>query len=692
MLKLKTLLRFNKVFLIITFLIVIYVFINLKVIGYASKYSADTNNISGIITGYALNGDKISFDIKGKEKLKGTYYCQTLDEKNYYQEHLCLGCSIKITGTLKMVNNNTIPNTFNYQKYLKHKQIYWQVNISEFTIEEHNNLLYKIKDFFYKKTSHSQNADYLKIFLLGDKSLISSEEYGLFQTNGVAHLLAISGMHIGVFLKILDILLQRIKYSKKVIIIASILLFYAFLTSFAPSIMRAVLFYILLNIKKIFNLRISNLRVLLYTAYILILLNPFIIFDVGFLYSFVITGGIILNSSKIKGNYFKQLLILSIFSFLFSLPITVNLNYEINLTSIIANLIFVPYVSLIVYPMALLTFIFSILDPIFNFLIIGLNYLNTIFSYFSWKIVIAKIPSIGIIIYYVFLLLSFRNKKYIYALGLLLLILKIIPKLDSNFYIYYLDVGQGDAAIIISPHQRKVLMLDTGGKVEFSKDDWQKSSKSYNLSDNYLKFLKSLGIRKLDYLVLSHGDFDHMGESNNIINNFKVKQVIFNCGPSNELEQNLIANLKAQKISYSSCINTLDFAKTKFYFLNKDVSSDENTSSSVVYFTYHGFKFLFMGDAPKSIEEELIQNYNLKNITALKVGHHGSNTSSSQAFINAINPTFAIISVGLNNRYGHPNSEVLANLKNQKIYRTDLNGTIAFKIKNQNLNVTTYTS
>ena len=463
--KLKTLLQFNKVFIIISFFITIYVFISFKVIRYESKYASDTSNITGIITGYAINGDKISLDIKAKESLKGVYYCKTLEEKNYYLEHLCLGCQIKITGSLKKISNNTIPNTFNYQKYLEHKHIFWLDDISKFTIEEHNNILYKIKDYFYKKTSISPNADYLKIFLLGDKSLISSEEYSLFQNNGVAHLLAISGMHIGVFLKILDMLLHKLNYSQKVIIVSGVLLFYAFLTSFAPSIMRAVLFYILLNIKKVFNIRISNFRVLLYTAYILILINPFIIFDVGFLYSFVITGGIILNSSKIKGNYFKQLLILSIFSFLFSLPITINLNYEINLTSIMANLIFVPFVSLLVYPMALLTFVFSFLEPVFSFLIMVLNTLNNIFSYFSVKIVIAKISSMGIFIYYLLLLLSFKNKKYIYWLGFLLLVFKITPKLNNSFDIYYLDVGQGDAALIVTPYQKETILLDTGGKM-----------------------------------------------------------------------------------------------------------------------------------------------------------------------------------------------------------------------------------
>ena len=186
-----------------------------------------------------------------------------------------------------------------------------------------------------------------------------------------------------------------------------------------------------------------------------------------------------------------------------------------------------------------------------------------------------------------------------------------------------------------------------------------------------------------------HGDFDHMGEAINLVNNFKVEKVIFNCGPFNDLEQELIKVLDKKKIPYYSCIKELNIDKNKLYFLQTSVYDNENDNSNVIYTELGGYKFMFMGDASVTTEKEILNKYNLPDIDVLKVGHHGSKTSSSIEFINEINPMYSIISVGKNNRYGHPNKEVLDNLKKSNIYRTDQNGSIMFKIKNKNLQIET---
>ena len=180
-----------------------------------------------------------------------------------------------------------------------------------------------------------------------------------------------------------------------------------------------------------------------------------------------------------------------------------------------------------------------------------------------------------------------------------------------------------------------------------------------------------------------------MGEAINLVNNFKVEKVIFNCGEFNDLEKELIKVLDKKKIPHYSCIKELNIADNKLYFLNSKDYGNENDNSSVIYTELNNHKFLFMGDAGVEVENDLIQKYNLQNIDVLKVGHHGSKTSSSKEFINEINPKYSIISVGKNNRYGHPNKEVLNNLEQSKIYRTDIDGSIMFKIKNNKLRVET---
>ena len=180
-----------------------------------------------------------------------------------------------------------------------------------------------------------------------------------------------------------------------------------------------------------------------------------------------------------------------------------------------------------------------------------------------------------------------------------------------------------------------------------------------------------------------------MGEAINLVNNFKVEKVIFNCGEFNELELDLIKMLNKKKIPYYSCIKELNIDKNKLYFLQTKEYDNENNNSNVIYTELNGYKFMFMGDASVTTEKEILDKYNLPNIDVLKVGHHGSKTSSSKEFINEINPKYSIISVGKNNRYGHPNKEVLDTLNDSKIYRTDQDGSIMFKIKNDKLEIET---
>ena len=180
-----------------------------------------------------------------------------------------------------------------------------------------------------------------------------------------------------------------------------------------------------------------------------------------------------------------------------------------------------------------------------------------------------------------------------------------------------------------------------------------------------------------------------MGESINLINEFKVDNVIFNIGDYNDLELELIKILNNENVNYYQNIKSLNIDNNKLYFLNTKDFNDENENSSVIYTEIENIKILFMGDAGVKKEKAILEKYRLTDIDILKVGHHGSRTSSSIEFINEINPEYSIISVGKNNRYGHPNKEVLDALEESKIYRTDQNGSIMFKINNNKLKIET---
>ena len=280
----------------------------------------------------------------------------------------------------------------------------------------------------------------------------------------------------------------------------------------------------------------------------------------------------------------------------------------------------------------------------------------------------------------ILILNNIKNKRYTYILIIIFVLLlhHYIRYFDFNTRVIFINVGQGDSILLEFPHNKNIL-IDSGGN--YSNSD---------ISRNIISpFLKSEGIYKLDYYIGTHGDYDHMGEAINLVNNFNVEKVIFNCGPYNDLEKELIKVLDKKKIKYYSCIKELNIDKNKLYFLQTKEYDNENDNSNVIYTELNGYKFMFMGDAGATTEKEIINKYNLSNIDVLKVGHHGSKTSSGKEFINEINPKYSVISVGKNNRYGHPNKEVLNTLENSKIYRTDEDGSIMFKIKNNKLKIET---
>lgn len=292
----------------------------------------------------------------------------------------------------------------------------------------------------------------------------------------------------------------------------------------------------------------------------------------------------------------------------------------------------------------------------------------------------SKINVFFFLFYYLLITIIFLKPKYFYILVVVVLVHTNIRLFNKNICLTMIDVGQGDSVLL--EIKDKSILIDTGGSY-FS---------NYSIAKNKLvPYFKSLGIKKLDYLILTHGDYDHMGEAISLINSFKVDKVIFNNGEYNDLELDLIKVLEEKNIDYYQNIEELNIANNKLYFLNNKLYDNENDNSNVVYTVLNNIKLLLMGDAGIEVEDNILNKYNLNDIDILKVGHHGSKTSSSEQFINSINPKYSMISVGKNNRYGHPNKEVLYNLDDTIIYRTDYDGSVMFQLKKDKLKINTCT-
>ena len=298
----------------------------------------------------------------------------------------------------------------------------------------------------------------------------------------------------------------------------------------------------------------------------------------------------------------------------------------------------------------------------------------------------SKITTVEIIIYYLLIVLIVKCKrklKFIIILFLFILFLYLKPYFKNYNSIYFIDVGQGDSSLIITKHNKSIL-IDTGGIINYeSKDEWKKRRNKFNLvTSSIIPFFKSIGLKKIDYLFLTHNDADHAGYSKNLVDNFKVDNIIINKGKVGNFES---------KLNYKFINDYYEIDNIKIYSLNNKIYNDENSNSIILLIIVDDKKILFMGDAGIEQEKEIIKKYNIDNIDILKVGHHGSKTSSSEEFIKFTSPSYSIISCGVNNKFGHPNKKVLNTLENSKIYRTDQDGSIMFKIKNNKLKIETCT-
>ena len=673
--RLRHILQSKHLIKIITIIIFIITLLYTNYYPFKSKYTKDDKEFIGIVTKYEVKEDKITIEIKAKEKLLITYKYQDKEFNN-----LSYGDKIKVKGTLITPSKNTNQNTFNYQKYLYYKKIYYLVEATSINkIANNHNYLYTIKNILYQKIDKLKSSNYIKTLLFCDNTL-SKEIKESYRINGISHLFSVSGMHINFFVSIIYLYLNKITYNKRIkyLITNIFIIIYLILSS---SLLRSAVMSILYSINYLLKLKIKKIDILLLTLGVSLLINPFIIYDLGYIYSYTITFFLVLSSSTLKNkNKINKIIYISLLSFLVSIPITIYNSYEINIISILLNIILVPIIGIIILPLTILTYIFPILDSI---LYLFTSTLETI-SLFISKIKITKIifpkPSLLIIVlYYIIFLLSYQNKKYFYLNIILLIIIYIYPYLNSNFEVVMFEVGEADCHLIKYPYNKNTILIDTG-------------KNEYKIKNEVIPYLKSIGIKKIDYLIITHGDLDHIGGSITLINNFQVKNVILNKGTFTDLEKELIKNLNKKKIPYQININKINISNHTIYLLNNTKYNNENDNSIITYFTYQKYKFLYMGDASITTEDNLLENYNLNNISILKVGHHGSNTSSSKDFISQINPSISLISVGENNIYHHPNKEVINNLFKSRIYRTDINNMVKLTINSKGiLKVTTIT-
>lgn len=665
----------SKTLIIIVFIIsIINVIINHDKLP-QSIYNENTKQIEGIITNCTDN----NFTLTNKEKLLIKY-------KNFTCK---TGIKVKIKGTLTRPEPNTIFNQFNYQKYLLSQKINYIVKIDKIKIINNTEpIQYKIKnnleDYIKKYKSHN----YLNAFILGNNKEIDENIMKSYQENGINHLFVISGMHITILSMILLFILNKISKNNKInlIIVIILLIFYLFLTNFTPSIIRATLMFIALTIKKQLKLKIETIYILILICALYLIYNPYMIYHIGFLYSFIITFFLILFQDLINKckTYISKTFTISFIAFLASIPISINNFFSINIISPLINMIFVPLISLLIYPLSLVTLIIKPLDNILFIILELTEKLSFIFNNVNINITLKHINIVVILLYYLLIIYTLYKLKSKQIKGLIILILIIIIHHNINYFdnnnsLTMIDVGQGDSLLLKLAHNQGNILIDTGGQPSFN------GEKPYDLAQNkIIPYLKSEGINKLDYLILTHGDFDHAGMSINLLKKFKVNNILLNSNNDNTTEKQIINYSKKHHIKYKKIRqDKIKIQKTILNFLNSQKSFNENDDSLIIYTKIKNQNILLMGDAEEERENYILNTYNLPKMDILKVGHHGSNTSTSLKLINKIRPNISLISAGNNNLYGHPHKQTIEKLKNSKVLITKIDGSIKINLNNK---------
>lgn len=636
--QLKNLLQSKKIKL--TMIIITIILIIISVINpIKSKYNGEELELIIYIKTYKIENNLITIKGYGAEPI--TIY---LDNDNIFETKINYGDYIKVKGTLKLIKNETIPNIFNYKKYANSNHEFY--TFKAISYEKLNKIT--LRSILYNYSRYS-NDKYINKYLF-NSTLINEDIENL---NIMTLFTAYS----------INLLLFKNKYKKLYLII---LLFLLLTTDFS---IKIILLLIMLLLKKI---RLNYKEIFFYILLIKIIINPRIIILSNFYYSLVIYIGIII----LINNKISNKLLFTYILNMFLIPLSIYNTYTFN----ICFFLLLPLFSIILIPLGLLisivVYLIPILSPLKGYFNILELFISIITKLSIFNIYMSKLNIILLVIIYLLILLfifgiKHKIKPLIYLLPLTVSIHLLYPFLYNYNEITFIDVGQGDASIIRLNHIN--ILVDTGGVMSINGPDDVRTKK---LAKNISTYLHSLGINKLDYLILTHGDFDHLGSSKYIIDNIKINKVLFNNNNLNNLEQELVEKLKLKKIKYekvsSLIINDLH--------LKSYNSKEENESSIMIYLKN---KYLLLGDATIKHSIDFIKSNNISKVV-LKVSHHGSKNNTNEEIIKLLNPRLAIISAGLNNIYNHPSKEVLAilNMNKVKTYTTINSGSIKINLKN----------
>ena len=675
-----------------SFFLVYFLFLHHRASIQDKQAPTEINQVTLVADTLSVNGEHLSAIGKAKGQNYQVFYRLKSEKEQHFFKTTSQTLVLKGKINLSQATAQRNFQGFNYQSYLASQGIYRIAQIESLDQVVPQKSLSPL-DFFHqlrrRALVHIQThfpspmRHYMTGLLFGYLDKEFDEQSQLYTSLGIIHLFALSGMQVGFFLGWFRYGLLRLGLPKDYlfIVLLPFSLCYGLMTGWTASVLRSLVqsFLAEFGIKKLDNMGITLL--------LLFLLLPHFLLTVGGVlscsYAFLLCLFDFEDLSSLKKSIYTSLVL--------SLGILPFLTYYYGTfqpVSLILTAIFSIVFDSFLLPVLTVFFalsglvIFSQINPLFEWME---SFLTWIQSWIGQPLILGK-PSLfqfGLMIAVLVMLFDFWKKpQFRICLLVIFGLLMVWVKHPLTNEVTVVDVGQGDS-IFLRSMKGETILIDVGGRVTFgTKEKWQESSQTSNAEKTLIPYLQARGVSQIDHLVLTHTDTDHIGDLEEVAKWFKIKEICVSQGALTK--SSFVKRLRTIKCP----VHTLKAgdklpmmgSNLQVLYPNK-VGDGGNNDSIVLYGKLLGSSFLFTGDLEKEGEEELMASYPNLRASVLKAGHHGSKGSSSEAFLDQLHPSLALVSAGENNRYKHPNDETLERFKQRhiKVLRTDKDGAIRFK-------------
>lgn len=677
--------------LVITFLCGF--FLCLRTIIYCQDLMVKSEKFESVLTlspdTVNVNGDQLKFIGRHKKQAFQCFYKLKEPKEKALWEANQDKLKLTVVGKVRLPKEARNLKGFDFRHYYHSQGISGQLEIEGYRIVEKRtaglSTLRRKLISHNKQTFPTQIALYANALILGAKDQDFQEISAIYRGHGLLHLFSLSGLHIQIYLGTIELLLKRLKIfsSSRFLILIGFSYGVLRLTGASISIQRAVFSFMLARSMNKYS-GYSALDRWSIMVISLLFFSPLLFFSVSGRLSIGIAYLLIFlrKVSPLQHSFLLSLMMIPLLLLEFS---------EWPPLSAVMNLIFLPMFSCAFLPVLIILFMGSLLivwppvvvDVSEKLLFLWEQFLSKVavgewifgkpeIHIFVWLLIISGILCHAVIYQ--------RRKLFVGSVTLFMLIIFFFSKFTPGM-IAFVDVGQGDSIFIQLPFQKETFLIDTGGQLKFERQAWQQRKHNPASDYNLLPFLKAHGISQIDHVILTHNDSDHLGEIDNLLANIKVRQLYIGEGAQSDSKIQPLLRRISLKTTLKQVKKGDSIGKyQQFKVLYPEKSQGGNDDSVVLIGRIQQKTFLFTGDLETTGEKVLLETYPDLKIDILKVGHHGSNTSTSELFLDRLQPQTAVISVGESNRFGHPTSETLKKLQQRKveIYRTDQQGMITY--------------